>query len=110
MLRFLFLTISLSLYISSIGQSNKTLLKDRTVIYFSVGTQRVFYTPSSIHFESEKSPNSFDFTLEKAKAHDGGNLNFSGNAPQYSYNFGFYSPKKKFGIEFQFDHVKYIMK
>ena len=97
-------------YISGIAQSKKALLKDRTMIYFSMGTERVFYTSSDIHFKSDKSPNSFDFTLQNARAYDDGGFDFSGGAPQYSYNFGFYSPKKKFGIEFQFDHVKYIMR
>ena len=93
-----------------IGAQEKQSLKDRPLIYFSMGTQRVAYTPSAIHFVSEKGQPSFDFTIEKAKAHDMGGLNFSDDAPQYSYNFGFYSPRKKWGLEFQFDHLKYIMR
>lgn len=110
MRKLILLSFVLIINFCGVAQSKKALLKDRTMIYFSIGTQRVFYTPSTIHFKSDKSPNSFDFSLEKAKASDGGVINFTGNAPQYAYNFGFYSPKKKFGIEFQFDHVKYIMR
>jgi hypothetical protein len=95
--------------IAASGQTKTATLKDRSVIYFSAGTERIFYTPSTIHFKSDKGQPSFDFSLKKAKAHDDGGLSFTDDAPQYSYNFGYYSPKKKFGIEFQFDHVKYIM-
>src|SRR5215213_5550651 len=109
MRRFLLLWGVCALSLSVRSQAKTTLLKDRSVIYFSMGTERVFYTPSSIRFISDKGQPSFDFTIDKARAHDDGGLSFSDDAPQYSYNFGYYSPKKKFGIEFQFDHVKYIV-
>jgi hypothetical protein len=110
MQRILLFVVVCFLSVSAGAQSKTVLLKDRTLIYFSVGTERVFYTPSSIRFVSEKGQPSFDFTLEKARAHDEGGLEFKSDAPQYSYNLGYYSPRKKFGLEFEFDHIKYIMR
>ncbi len=73
------------------------------IFYFSFGTHRAFYTNSDIRLVRNAPPN-FDFTLYKVKAHDDLAL---GTAPQYSYNFGYYSYKKKIGIEYHFDHLKY---
>jgi hypothetical protein len=77
------------------------------MFYFSAGSHRAFYSPSTIRLVSNGDP-SFDFTLEKLKARDDQGIKFH-TSPQYSYNLGYYSFKKNIGIEYQFDHVKYIV-
>lgn len=78
------------------------------ILYFSAGTHRAFYTPSNIRFVSHENPG-FDFTLKNVRARDDQGFRFH-SSPQYTYNLGYYSFKKKLGIEFQFDHLKYIMR
>ena len=77
------------------------------VFYFSFGSHRAFYTPGDIRFVSNAKP-SFDFTLENVKGRDDGGIRWK-TSPQYSYNIGYYSRTGNFGIEYQFDHVKYTM-
>jgi hypothetical protein len=88
------------------AKASKTV--SRRSFYFSAGTHRAFYSPSDIHLISNAHP-SFDFVLHHAKADDDGGLKFNNGAPQYSYNFG-YRTKNNWGVEFAFDHVKYIMR
>lgn len=90
------------LYAQSITSGKKGLF------YFSLGSHRAFYSPSTVRFVSN-SGQSFDFTLEKLKGRDDQGIKFQ-TSPQYSYNVGYYSLKKNAGIEFQFDHVKYIIR
>ena len=78
------------------------------ILYFALGTHRIFYTPDDIHFRSNKSP-LFDFTLKHAKGKDEGGLKFD-TAPQFSYYAGVYFTKKKFGLEYHYDHIKYFLR
>ena len=90
--------------------------------YFSWGYNRDFFSKSDIHFtnntteyDGQKStPKSYDFTVYDAKAHDRPGfkdiLRTDLTIPQYVYRLGYYfNDKKDFGIEINFDHVKYIM-
>jgi hypothetical protein len=75
--------------------------------YFAFGSQRIWYTNSDIHVRRGGSP-SFDFTLFDVKARDEGGLKWH-TAPQFSYTVGYYFKKKNFGIEYQYDHIKYFV-
>lgn len=77
-------------------------------IYFALGTNRSFYSKSDITFKSSVDP-SFDFTLQNVRAKDDQGLKFNNGAPQYSYQLGYYSNRNNWGIEFNFDHIKYFM-
>lgn len=77
--------------------------------YFALGTHKAFYSKSDIHLVSNVAP-AFDFTLQKVKAKDDFFLKGTGGAPQYDYQMGYYSTKRKFGIEFNFAHVKYLVR
>jgi hypothetical protein len=90
--------------ISAISNAQTT---KKGMFYFGFGSHRAFYSPSTVRFVSQAGP-SFDFTLEHLKARDDGGVKFH-TSPQYSYNIGYYSYKRRFGIEYQFDHVKYTM-
>lgn len=90
--------------------------------YFSWGYNRDFFSKSDIHFTNNTTeydvqkaqPKSYDFTVYDAKAHDRSGfkdiLRTDLTIPQYVYRLGyFFNDKKDFGIEINFDHVKYIM-
>jgi hypothetical protein len=78
--------------------------------YFAFGTNRSFYTHSNISLESSVAP-AYNFTLDGVGATDDQGLKFNhGGAPQYSYQLGYYNRKKNWGIEFNFDHIKYFMR
>jgi hypothetical protein len=85
------------------GSKNK-----KGVFYFAFGSHRIFYTPSTIHV-IRTSDSFFDFKLIKAKAHDEGGLKFD-EAPQFSYTIGYYFKGGNFGIEYQYDHIKYFVR
>jgi len=76
--------------------------------YFAFGSHRIFYTPSTIHV-IRTSDSFFDFKLIEAKGHDEGGLKFD-EAPQFSYTLGYYFKDGKFGIEYQYDHIKYFVR
>jgi hypothetical protein len=78
------------------------------VFYFALGSHVAAYTRSDIHLRSNDQ--SFDFVLEKVKGRDDKFLKSTGGAMQYDYQFGYYFKKKNFGIEYNFDHVKYFAK
>jgi hypothetical protein len=105
------LITSFFLYSTMSAQEVKTKIQQKNyVIYFGFGTNRSFYSKSDISLRSSVPP-TFDFTLENARAKDDQGLKFNnGGAPQYSYQLGFYNKKKNFGIEFNFDHVKYFLR
>ena len=81
----------------------------RGIFYFGIGTHKAFYTRSDLHLEANGN-HSFDLTLEKLRAKDDFFLKKTGGAPQYDYKMGYYSKQKNFGIEFNFDHVKYFVR
>jgi hypothetical protein len=90
----------------SIVCAQSTQMKNGT-LYMAFGSHRIFYTNSDIHLHRDGGP-SFDFTLFNAKAKDEGGLKFH-TAPQFSYNIGYYFNKKNFGLEYQYDHIKYFL-
>jgi hypothetical protein len=79
------------------------------VFYFGIGTHKIFYTKSDLHLVGNGTT-PFDITLKKVKAKDDFFLKKTGGAPQYDYKMGYYFKKKNFGIEFNFDHVKYFVR
>ena len=86
----------------------KTSTKNKKgVLYFAAGSHRIFFTPSTIRVIRSSDP-SFDFTLMKVKARDEG-LKFE-TAPQFSYTVGYYFKRQNFGIEYQYDHIKYFVR
>jgi hypothetical protein len=93
-----------------IVQAQSGQLKTRSgVLYFGFGTHKIFYSKSNLHLVGNGIPG-FDFTLKKVKAKDDFFLKQTGGAPQYDYKMGYYFNKKNFGIEFNFDHVKYFVR
>ena len=78
------------------------------VIYFALGSHRIFFTPGNIHI-NRGGASSLDFTLEKVRGRDEGGLKWE-TAPQFSYTVGYYFTRKKFGIEYQYDHIKYFVR
>jgi hypothetical protein len=89
--------------------ASQTLQKQtkKGVLYGAFGSQRIFYSPSTIRLISGSTP-SFDFTLYKAKAKDEGGIKFH-TAPQFSYTIGYYFKNKGFGLEYHYDHIKYFL-
>jgi len=79
------------------------------VFYFGIGTHKIFYTKSDLHLVGNGTT-PFDITLKKVRAKDDFFLKKTGGAPQYDYKMGYYFKKKNFGIEFNFDHVKYFVR
>ncbi len=80
------------------------------IIYTAIGFHRVFFTKSDIHFQDSKT-NDYNFTLHKVKGEDDNDFHVGKGSepPQYSVRLGYYfNNKKGTGIEFSFDHVKYI--
>jgi hypothetical protein len=76
------------------------------VLYMAVGTNLSYYTRSDISFKTSTS----DFTLYDVRARDDrGFLKTNGGAPQYTYQIGYYFVEKNFGVEFNFDHIKYFV-
>ena len=77
--------------------------------YFAFGTHRSFYSRTDIHLKSVASP-IFDFTLQNVRGKDDGGLKFNSEAPQYNYELGYYNEKQNWGVEFNFDHIKYFVR
>jgi len=75
-------------------------------VYLGLGSQRIFYTPSTITVKRNTDP-AFNFTLFRVKGEDEGGLIFD-TAPQFSFFIGYYFSEKKFGLEFSYDHGKYF--
>lgn len=89
------------------GSGTKAKEKKGT-FYLALGSHRIFYTPSNIHFVRGAGNPSFDFKLFNVKAHDEGGLRWT-TAPEFSYTVGYYFNHKNFGIEYQYDHIKYFV-
>ena len=108
MKRFHFLLLILIIGLNGYAQSGK--VEGRSgVFYFGIGTHKIFYTKSNLHLVGNRTP-SFDLTLKNVKAKDDFFLKQTGGAPQYDYRMGYYFTKKNFGIEFNFEHVKYFVR
>jgi len=81
----------------------------KSTLYFALGTNWSRYSKSDIRLKSY-GPIPFDFTLRKVKARDDAGLSTNGGAPQYSLQLGYYSHRKNWGLEFNFDHIKYFVR
>ncbi|MDP4265162.1 MAG: hypothetical protein Q8941_21730 [Bacteroidota bacterium] len=111
----LFFLFLLSASLAASGQEMTKEIKEKHTkkdkngfLYFALGSHRGFFTRCDIHVErSGSSP--FNFTLEKVRARDEGGLKWE-TAPQFTYNIGYYFTKKKFGLEYQYDHIKYFVR
>ena len=80
-----------------------------STFYFGVGTNLSSYSKSDIHLKSYGSP-AFDITLQNVLGKDDGGFSNNGGAPQYSLQLGYYNHRKNWGIEFNFDHIKYFVR
>jgi hypothetical protein len=74
------------------------------VFYIAIGTHDAYYTKSDIHLKTS----TFDFILKNVKGTDDKFLHATGGPIQYDYQVGYYFKNKNFGIEYNFDHVKYF--
>ena len=102
-----FLTSFLFLQQTNAQNTHVAMPGGKGVLYMGFGTNLSFYSKSDLHFVSSN----FDFTLYKVRGRDDGGLKFDGGgAAQYSYQLGYYFTKKNFGIEFNFDHIKYFIR
>lgn len=98
---------SLFILTAYLGQAqNGQVINKSGIFYFALGSHVAGYTRSDIHLKSTNQ--SFDFVLEKVKGSDDKFLKSTGGAMQYDYQVGYYFKKKNFGIEYNFDHVKYF--
>ena len=89
-------------------QPTRARKEKKGTFYLALGSHRIFYTPSTIHLKSGAHPSS-EFTLERVRARDEGGLRFK-TAPEFSYTVGYYFNRKKFGIEYQYNHIKYFIR
>ena len=80
-------------------------------LYGSFGWHRIYYTNSTIRFQSKKTAD-YDFRLIKAKAIDDNDIRVGRgiDAPQWSLRFGYINQRKSWGIELNYDHAKYLLK
>jgi len=92
---------------ASIQAQNGQVQAKSGFFYFALGSHVAGYTRSDIHLKSTAQP-SFDFVLEKVRGTDDKFLKSTGGAMQYDYQVGYYFKKKNFGIEYNFDHIKYF--
>jgi hypothetical protein len=107
---FLCMILSISVFPAQAQLQSSTAKAGKGTIYFGMGFHRVFFTNSDIHFHDEKTGN-YNFTLYKVRAKDDNDFSVGKgfDAPQYSFRLGYYFKNKPgIGIEFSFDHVKYI--
>lgn len=100
---------SLFILIASATYAQNGQVKSKSgTFYFALGSHVAGYTHSDIYLKSNNSD--FDFVLQNVKGTDDKFLKSTGGAMQYDYKFGYYFNKKNFGIEYNFDHVKYFAK
>ena len=95
----------ISLFVFSNAQSGQVKTRSGT-FYIAAGTHDAWFTKSDIHLKT----NLLDIVLKKAKGTDDQFLHATGGPIQYDYQLGYYFKKKNFGIEYNFDHVKYFAK
>jgi hypothetical protein len=97
----------ITIIVSTISLQAQNKVKGKSgVFYFALGSHVAGYSKSDIHLKS--TDQSFDFVLEKVKGCDDKFLKSTGGAMQYDYQVGYYFKKRNFGIEYNFDHVKYF--
>jgi hypothetical protein len=82
-------------------------------LYFTAGYNLDWFTNSDIHF-LDQTTDDYDFTLYNVKAKDRPGLEDMFHEditiPQYSFRIGYwFNNKNDLGIEFNYDHVKYVM-
>ena len=75
------------------------------VVLIAISAAKIFARAA---FVASGNP-SFDFTLYNVKGSDEGGISFE-TAPQFSYTIGYYFTKKGFGLEYQYDHIKYFVR
>jgi len=117
-MKYLFLVSALLLTTTShvLSQSSDEIVAPQNTgsFYLTWGYHRNQYTRSTIEFRDHKSDN-YDFTLYHAKAKDQPDmrdfLKTPLTVPQYVFRVGYFFKKKKdLGIEFSWDHLKYVVK
>lgn len=82
-------------------------------IYITWGYQRNQYTRSDIYFHDSQTDD-YKFTIKNARAVDKPDMSDIFHTPltvpQYVFNIGYFLPRKpNWGIEFSWDHLKYII-
>jgi len=87
--------------------------KGKGTFYASWGYNLDWYSKSDIHFRNSGTDN-YDFTLYKVRAKDRPGfdqiISWEITVPQYVYRLGYYfNDKHDMGVEFNFDHSKYVM-
>jgi hypothetical protein len=101
--------------------SDSSFTSKKGSFYLLWGYNRDAYTKSTIHFQNDGDPTRvdefgvYDFTLYNVVAHDRPNfeaihdvINFT--IPQFNFRIGYYfNNKKDWGIEFNYDHPKYVV-
>ena len=109
--KFLFLLVLAVILIPQAdGQSpdKKDKKSGEPLLYFALGSHRIFFTPGDIYIKrGGASP--LNFKLENVRGRDEGGLKWE-TAPQFSYTIGCYFVNKKFGVEYQYDHIKYFVR
>jgi hypothetical protein len=110
------LTLIMSASINVFSQSSNEIVipKQKGSFYLTWGYHRDQYTKSTIHFKDHISDN-YEFTLYKAKAKDKVDIHkLIGTpltVPQYTLHVGYlFNNKKDLGIEFSWDHLKYVVR
>ena len=84
-------------------------IQPKAKFYVALGTHWSFYSKGDIRLKSTGTP-AYDFTLQSVSGKDDGGPKFDNGAPQYSYQAGYYNARKSWGIEFNFDHIKYYVR
>lgn len=116
-----FILILIGTFLSSFSQSD-SLKKKKTQWYFTWGYTRATYSKSTIHFKNSSGPafvangepiKNYDFTLHNVTAHDKSDFDqlpdvINITIPQYVFRIG-YSFNKKWGVEINYDHTKYVV-
>ena len=110
--RVLLLLIAVFRMIPSQGQ-DVALSENQSSIYLTWGYHLNAYTTSTIHLKDYQSDN-YDFTLYHAKAKDQPDMDHLLTSPltvpQYVFRLGYFLKKRSdIGIEFSWDHLKYIV-
>ncbi len=115
-MRFAILLVFLTIYnvtFSQDIQSQPISEKKKGSLYLTWGYHRNEYSKSTIHLRDHSSDN-YDFTLYHARAKDQPDmehlLKSPLTVPQYVFRLGyFFNNKKDLGIEFSWDHLKYVV-